>query len=379
MLAVSAVAGLFGRLLGGLEFIIPAVTGVLAVVFALIWSQLLRSPLSVKKHLFPLRVPAGDSARVDLDVCNNGSWRTPALQLHDAVAGTKGFSLEIAPIAPKGGTAHASYRLSTASRGVQEIGPTTVRASDAFGLVRRDQQIPAVLRLVVHPRLEMIGSPPARVSEDSLLGKQHHQSLGLSDEEFDGLRPYTPGDDLRRVHWLSSARHDELQVREARPPWHGLLSVVIDTRPPGDLEASLDVTTSIAGSIAVSVLSAGDATLISTTDGRSTGRVVGNSQIDSLLEFLALLTDGSPEIHAAVPHSNGSVVAVSADPVLSKDPVARRAFAQRLGARLVITADIENWGAGRLPHGSMSWIHLTGSGQLGRLFAPESQRQSETQ
>lgn len=377
VLIVSVVAGVFGRLIGGIEFIVPAAAGIVAVALALLWRQLFPARLSIKKRLSPLRVPAGDSARVDLELCNGGSRRTPVLRLHDAVRGTLGFSVEVAPIAPEGGTVHASYRLSTASRGVQEVGPVTIRDSDAFGLVQREQRIPGVLRLVVHPRLEIIGSPRVSASEDSLLGKQHHQSLGLSDEDFDGLRPYTPGDDLRRVHWLSSARQDELQVRQPRPPRHGLLSVVIDTRPPGDLESALDVTTSIAGSIAASVLGAGDATLIETTDGRSTRRVIGSSQLNSLLEFLALLADGSPEIHAAIPSTDGSVIAVSADPLLITDESARRNFAQRLGARLVITTDVETWGADHLPHRSTGWIHLTGPNQLAKLFSPDPHRSNE--
>lgn len=376
VLIVSAVAGVFGRLIGGIEFIVPAAAGLISIALALLWRRLSPVKLSVGKRLSPLRVAVGDSARVDLELRNVGTRRTPVLHLHDAVRGTRGFGVEVAPIPPNG-EVHASYRLSTASRGLQEIGPVTIQDGDAFGLVRRDQQIPGVLRLVVHPRIEVVGSPPLRASEDSLLAKQRHQSPGLSDEDFDGLRPYTPGDDLRHVHWLSSARQDELQVRQRRPPRHGMLSFVIDTRPPGDLEASLDVTTSIAGSIAASVLGAGDATLIETTDGRSTSRVIGSSQLNPLLEFLALLAEGSPKIHAAVPSANGSVVAVSADPLLVTDQPARSDFAQRLGARLVITADVENWGAGHPPAHATGWIHLTGPDQLGKLFAPEHRRPYE--
>lgn len=376
MLIVSAAAGVFGRIVAGIEFMVPAVAGVAAVALALLWRQSCLVRLSVTKRLSPLRVPAGDAARIDLELHNFGTRRTPVLQLHDAVAGTPGFNVEVAPIAPQR-TVHASYRLSTASRGVQEVGPVTVRDSDPFGLVQRDRQIPGVLRLVVHPRLEIIGTPRIDASEDSLLSRQRRQSLGLSDEDFDGLRPYTPGDDLRRVHWLSSARQDELQVRQKRPPRHGLLTVVIDTRPPGGLAASLDITTSIAGSIAASVLAAGDATLVETTDGRSTPRMTGSSQLDSLLEFLALLADGSKEIHAAVPSAGGSVVAVSADPLLVTDRLARRSFAQRLGALTVITADVENWGADHRPQRSTGWVHLTGPDQLGRLLAADHHRSYE--
>lgn len=369
VLIVSAATGVFGRLIGGIEFIVPGAVGVLSVALAVLWRRLLPlGRLSVRKRLSPLRVPVGDSAQVDLELRNGGSRRTPVLRLHDAVRGTRGFSVEVAPIASRGGRSQASYRVGTAGRGVQEIGPVTIRDSDPFGLVQRDRRVPGVLRLVVHPRIETIGSPPRSASQDSPLAKLQHQSPGLRDEDFHGLRPYTPGDDLRRVHWLSSARQDELQVRQSRPPHQGLLSVVIDTRPPGDLVASLDVTTSIAGSIAASVLDAGDATLIETTDGRSTGRVPGSSQLDSLLEFLALLAGGSAEIHEAVGGAGGSVVAVSADPLLVTDQAARHNFAQRLGARLVITAEVENWGSESRPHRSTDWIHLTGPDQLQKLF-----------
>lgn len=374
VLFVSLALGIFGRLVGGIEFIVPGTAGVASVAFALLARHLLPVRVTVKKRLSPQRVPAGDSARVDIELRNDRSRRTPVLRIHDAVKGTRGFSLNIAPIAPKGGVARASYRLDTASRGLHEVGPVTVCESDSFGLVQRKHVVPGLLRLVVHPRLETVPRIQVPSAEDSLLGKKHHQALGLSDEDFDGLRPYTPGDDLRRVHWLSSARQDELQVRQPRPPRHGLLSVVIDTRPPGDVATALDVTTAIAGSIAASVLAAGDAALIETTDGRSTRRVIGTSQLDSLLEFLALLADGSPQIHAAVPNNGGSVVAVSADPALVGDGAARRKFAERLGAQLVITTDAKNWGADTEGHRSSGWIHLSAPNQLSGLLSRDSRR-----
>ncbi len=377
ILILSTVLGIFGRLVGGVEFIVPGTAGVAAVSLALLLRHLRPSRITVKKRLSPLRVSAGDSARVDIELHTHRSRRTPLLRVHDAVPGTRGFTVEVAPIEAEGGVARASYRLNTAGRGLHEVGPVTIHDSDAFGLVEREHVIPSLLRLIVLPRIEPVGRIPVRAAEDTLLGKKHRQALGLSDEDFDGLRPYTPGDDLRRVHWLSSARQDELQVRQPRPPRHGLLSVVIDTRPPGDLAGALDITTSVAGSIAASVLSAGDATLIETTDGRSSRRVIGSSQLDSLLEFLALLADGSPQVHAAVPSTSGSVIAVSADPVLVSDRTARRKFAERLGAQLVITTDVENWGGDRGGHRSSGWIHLTAPNQLGALLLTDARRSLE--
>ena len=287
------------------------------------------------------------------------------LRLHDAVTGTRGVNLALAPVAGDGGSVHGAYRLPTTRRGVLDLGPIRIDDVDGLGLARKRHDIDTRVRLIVHPPIEAV--PPIRVpaGDDPLLGEELRQSLGLSDEEFDGLRPYVPGDDLRKIHWPSSARGDELQVRQFRPPRHGRLSVVIDTRPPGDTALALDRTTSIAGSVAASVLSAGDATRIETTDGRSTPLVSGQSQLDSLLEFLALLDGGSEQINPAVPSGTGTVVAVSADPLLVSDAAARRRFAVRLRAAIVITVDADDWGTGT--SGSMStgeWIHLTGPGQL---------------
>ena len=241
--------------------------------------------------------------------------------------------------------------------------------TDPLGLARRSHHIPSTLRLIVHPPIEILPARRVPSGDDPLLGEELQQALGLSDEEFDGLRQYSPGDDLRRVHWPSSARHGDLQVRQFRPPRHGRLSVIIDTRPPGDQTSMLDVTTSIAGSIAAAVLAAGDAIRIETTDGRSTPLMLGRSHLDDMLEFLALLDGGSSRINPEVPVGSGTVVAVSADPRVATDIAARQTLGRRLRARVVVTVDAANWA----PAGSTStagshrtgdWIHLTGAGQL---------------
>ncbi|MEO0495387.1 MAG: DUF58 domain-containing protein [Actinomycetota bacterium] len=365
VLAAGAVFLVAGRLFGAIEFLVVGIAALAAVVGAVLLRQLRPSRLAVARQLTPPQVPAGESARVDLELVNRGRGRSPVLRLHDAVTGTRGVNLAFAPVAGDGGSVRGAYRLPTTRRGVLDLGPIRIDDVDGLGLARKRHDIDTRVRLVVHPPIEAL--PPIRVpaGDDPLLGEELRQSLGLSDEEFDGLRPYVPGDDLRKIHWPSSARGDELQVRQFRPPRHGRLSVVIDTRPPSDGVVALDRTTSIAGSIAASVLAAGDATRIETTDGRSTPLVSGNAQLDPVLEFLALLEDGSEQLSPAVPSGAGTVVAVSADPALVSDTAARRRFAVRLRAAIVITVDVDGWDSGSAASiGTGEWIHLTGPGQL---------------
>lgn len=362
-----------GRLVGGLEFVVPGAAAILAVVGAVLVRRVRPSRIAIAKQLTPPRVPAGDPARVDLEVVNRGRVRSPLLRLHDEVTGTRGVHLSIAALDPDGST-RGAYRLPTTRRGVLQLGPTTIDDIDPLGLARRSHHLESTVRLIVHPPIEALPVRRVPSGDDPLLGEELRQSLGLSDEEFDGLRPYAPGDDLRRIHWRSSARQDELQVRQFRPPRHGRLTVAIDTRPPGDSADALDITTSVAASIAASVLAAGDATRVETTDGRNTPLVLGNAQLDPILEFLALLEGGSPVVHPAVPSDPGTVVAVTSDPALATDRAARATLAQRLRARIVITCDAERWGAVDGHHSTGEWIHLTGPGQLAELWKLDRHR-----
>lgn len=355
-----------GRLFGAIEFLVVGVVGITAVIIAVLLRRIRPSRIAVTRQLTPATVPTGEPARVDLEVINRASYRTPVLTLHDAVSGTSGINLSLAPLGKDGGHTHGAYRLPTTRRGVLELGPIRVEDTDGLGLARRSHRIDTRARLIVHPPIEQLTVRRVPAGDDPLVGHELRQSLGLSDEEFDGLREYVPGDDLRKIHWPASARLDELQVRQFRPPRHGRLSIIIDTRPPGDTASALDATGSVAGSIANAVLGAGDATRIETTDGRGTALVSGLGQLDPLLEFLALLDGGADHVDPSVPSSGGTVVVVSADPNVAAHADTRRRLAQRLRAAIVVTVDADAWGAGGGggAHSSGDWIHLTGPGQL---------------
>ena len=299
---------------------------------------------------------------------NHSRSRSPVLRIRDTITATRGVRLSIAPLEGLG-RSHGAYRLPTTRRGVVEIGPMKVDDVDPMGLARRTHEVTDTVRLIVHPPIEPLPVTRMPAGDDPLLGDELRQSLGISTEDFDGLREYVAGDDPRRIHWPASAHHDELLVRQYRPPRHGRLTVVIDTRPPGDREVVLDHTTSVAASIAAVVLSAGDAVRVETTDGRSTQLLVGRAQLDVVLEFLALLSGGSDYISSSVPAAGGTVVVVSADKRAADDTAVRANLARRLRATLFITCDVDRWshdadGGG----GTGDWVHLTGPGQLAALW-----------
>ncbi len=357
-----------GRIFGTVEFLVVGVAGLAAMALAVLVRLLRPSRLSVSRRLAPPRVAAGDSAAVELVIRNLATTASPLLVLHDAVSESSGVTLSLAPIGGRA-SARAAYRLPTARRGVIALGPVRIDDVDAVGLVRRRHRIENRARLLVHPPVEALRLRGLPAGNDPFQGPELRPSLGMSDEEFDGLREYVPGDDLRKIHWRSSARMDDLQVRQFRPPHHGRLSVVIDTRPPGDQRRVLDITTSMAASIAAAGLAEGHAVRVQAGDGRGTPAVSGTGRLDVALEFLALLAGGAEQIHPSVPDADGTVIAVSADPRIAADEAARRSFALRLRADVVVTVDAEAWRrATSEPHSSGNWIHVTGPGQLGACW-----------
>ena len=54
------------------------------------------------------------------------------------------------------------------------------------------------------------------------------QQLSMSDLAFHALREYVPGDDLRHVHWRSSAKAGELLVRQYHETRRGHVTVLLD-------------------------------------------------------------------------------------------------------------------------------------------------------
>ena len=87
---------------------------------------------------------------------------------------------------------------------------------------------------------------------DPLAGAEHPNSLGRGGEDFYALREYVVGDDLRRVHWPSTARHDDLMVRQDELPWQGRATVLVDVRASTNTAESLELVISAAASIVAS-------------------------------------------------------------------------------------------------------------------------------
>lgn len=288
LVAVGAVALVaLGRFLGLPElFAVGAAVGLLVIACA-VWVARRSVDVVVARSVRPSRVHAGNPCTVEIELRNRSRRATPVLRVRDPVTGTAGADLLIAPI-PVRRRSTAAYRLPTQRRGLLTVGPMTLEIADPFGLAVSRNRAARPVEVTVLPHVDDIPPLPRTVGPDPD-GSAETASLGRVGEDFAALRPYVIGDDLRRVHWPSSARtDDDLLVRQDDIPWQGRLCVVIDLRRDAHDADTIERAVSAAASILRAHLRRGDHVRLVSTTGLDSGYGVGPSHLDGLLEYLAV-------------------------------------------------------------------------------------------
>lgn len=275
-----------GRFFGTLELFLLGAAAAALLVAVVVRALLLRVDVAVRREVHPPRVHAGTPSRIDLEITNRGRRATPVLRLVDAVSGTRGADLGLGPMDP-GATVRAAYRLPTERRGLVQIGPLHLVLGDPFGLTAVRIRAAGRTDLTVYPRIDNIAELPETAGHDPDAAEQSPTSLGRAGEEFFALRPFQIGDELRKVHWPSSARYDELQVRQTELPWQGRATVLLDLRSDVHTDASLDVAVSAVASIITATRRSGDLVRLVATDGTDSGFLPGNAAYSAILEYLA--------------------------------------------------------------------------------------------
>ena len=139
--------------------------------------------------------------------------------------------------------------LPALSRGVHAVGPVTYEKTDVVGLVSRRFELGTSRELFISPRVVELSVFAGGLTND--LDGATSQQLSMSDLAFHALREYVPGDDLRHVHWRSSAKAGELLVRQYHETRRGHVTVLLDHATSSyprlrDFELAVSVATSIA-------------------------------------------------------------------------------------------------------------------------------------
>lgn len=106
------------------------------------------------------------------------------------------------------------YRCFCPQRGRYDLGPLTAYFFDPFGLFYFKEIYPVYSELYVYPRTFKIRNfPSLNKGTTPWLGLETSRISG-DDDEFYGVREYRRGDQLKKIHWMASARKNQLIVKE---------------------------------------------------------------------------------------------------------------------------------------------------------------------
>jgi uncharacterized protein (DUF58 family) len=230
LLAAGGTALLCGLLLGIVDL---ARAGVLALAVPLLSSLVvLRSRVQIanRRSVEPARANAGDTVLMHLTISNRSLLPTGPLMLEDQLPtqlhGNARFAID-GLLSRESRT--VSYRMPRLPRGRYRAGPLHIRLTDPFHLVDVRRSFTATNEIIVAPIVETLRNVEAPRSLDVGDDAGSH-SIGARGADDASTREYRTGDDLRKIHWRSSARTGALMVRQEERPWQGHLTVLLDLR-----------------------------------------------------------------------------------------------------------------------------------------------------
>jgi uncharacterized protein (DUF58 family) len=210
---------------------------------------------------------------------------------------------------PAGGQISVTTTLLPGRRGDRPAGPVTVRSLGPLGLAGRQGSLRAPWSVRVLPPFLSRRHLPEKLAQLRQLDGQHRSMLRGQGTEFDSLREYVLGDDVRSIDWRSSARQTDVLVRTWRPERDRRIIVVLDT---GRLSAGrvagiprLDASMDAALLLAALASRAGDRVDLLAVDRRVRARVIGAGRG----ELLAALTDAMAVLDPELAEADYGVMA----------------------------------------------------------------------
>jgi len=297
--------------------------GVLLAVVPLLTVVVLgraRYRLACTRTLRPARVEAGQPAKVVLEVANVSGARCGLVLAEEHLPYVLGSRPRfVLPGLEPGERRAISYPVRSDVRGRFTIGPLTLTLTDPFGMGEHRRAFSVRDELVVTPPVSVL--PPVSLSGDwTGSGDTRPRAVASSGQDDSTTREYRQGDDLRRVHWRSTARRGELMVRREEQPWQSRATLLLDRRRTAHVGQGAGSTFewSVAALASVAVHLTGRGYAVRLADGERPDTGPTDTTASAVLDALASVdVAGEVELDRAVSSaasgsSGGLVIAVLA-------------------------------------------------------------------
>lgn len=212
-LAIIALVIVVAALSTGAQFLFFLVyLGILVVGGSYVVTRFGLADLEAGYVLDRQHAQTGDQLRALYTVRNTSRLPKLWLEVHNPSTlpvELPGHAVSLGPRAEKSW----SLRVPLTRRGHFRIEPLVLRTGDPIGLFESHANVGSASSVIVYPRVESLPAwrlPPAFIEGTHAQAERTPQTT----PHVNGIRPYAPGDSYNRIHWRSTARQGELQVKE---------------------------------------------------------------------------------------------------------------------------------------------------------------------
>jgi uncharacterized protein (DUF58 family) len=191
-----------------------------------VWARQLAKNLRLEREIRFGWAQVGDFLEEKFTLHNGGWAPAPWVVIQDRSTLPGSSASQVRGIEGHFRLSWQSRRLCT-QRGVFRLGPTTLKAGDPFGLYQVILDCPASTMLVIMPPvvpLPLFQAAPGSGSGEGRPRREAAEKTLLTSS----VREFHPGDSLHRVHWRTTARKDELFVRNLEGTSAGSWWILLD-------------------------------------------------------------------------------------------------------------------------------------------------------
>lgn len=232
---IAVAAWALGRFLGVDElYVVSGATGAM-LGLAAVSTRVSSARIAVRRHGTARHTRLGEVVPIELALRNDGRLPASLLLVEDrrpsgiaAAQDDDGARFVVRGLRPRQ-VVDLRWRAVGRRRGRYTLGPLRIRLRDPFGLAERSRRYRGTDQLVVFPAIEDLPGSGTRGVRQGADASAANRALQRGDE-FHTMRTYVVGDDLRHIHWPSTAHRGELMVRQHELPWQARAVVYVDSR-----------------------------------------------------------------------------------------------------------------------------------------------------
>jgi uncharacterized protein (DUF58 family) len=236
----------------GLPFLFYLVyLAILVVGGSYVLTRLGLSDLEAGYAVSQLHGHVGDKLKVTYTLRNTSRLPKFWLEIHNPTSlpgGLPGRAITL------GGATERSWliRAPLVRRGHFRIEPLQIQTGDPFGFFEASAAVGQGVSVVVYPRVESL--PLWKVPAASIEGSHSAPERTLQTTALaTTVRPWAPGDSFNRIHWKTTARHGEIQVKEFDLETTADVWIILDLERDSQAGSGDDSTVEVAVRAAASI------------------------------------------------------------------------------------------------------------------------------